>query len=307
MSLNTQLNPHYLNFDGCRFPNMDKPCIVGHFSVDKNRQYQPDASNCKYLQIPQQRPLNLDLNRGYELLVPKPEIDEKIDHLLTFIQSNMQKLRNVDPNSCDTKRLHPDIVCFRGLLRLLMCTPYETQDGWSILATKYRGTVYLCGRETNDAKQKRLQMTEQSKRFCSYGFKFEQYILTTNYGEPPDTDLPVVEAEEFCCMFSTKINGTRLLYGAEMDGIRMASKVDFERCTAEEWNGMEFVEVKVTAKDLNYRQQQNFLRFKARNWWCQSFLVGIRDIVVGKRTQNGTVESVDRQPVSGIPKMVAVS
>lgn len=307
MSFNTQLNPHYRNFDGYRFPNIDKPYIVGHFSVDKNRQYKSDASNCKYLQMPQQKPLNLDLNDGYEIAVSKPEIDEKINHLLTFIQSNLPKLRNVDPNSCDTKALKPDIVCFRGLLRLIMCTPYESQEGWSILATKFRGTIYLCARETIDAKEKRLRMTEQSKRFCSYGFKFEQYILTANYGEPPDTSLPVVEAEEFCCMFSTKLNGIRLMYGAEMDGVRQTSEVAFDRCTADDWNSLEFVEVKVTADNLNYRQQQNFLKFKVRNWWCQSFLVGIREIVVGKRTHSGTVTSIDRVFVSDIPKMAAVS
>lgn len=43
--------------------------------------------------------------------------------------------------------------------------------------------------------------------------------LSGKYNEPPDTDEPVFESEEFCAVFQTKLNNKNLLYGAEMDGI----------------------------------------------------------------------------------------
>lgn len=184
--VDTHLQPHHRNFNEKTFPIFQKPKIVGYFSIDKDRQYISDASICKYLQLPQiNEPLRFDLNKGYDTVVHKPNnIDEKINHLLTFILKNNHILNNnskpSEPESCTNENLQQKspIVCFRGLLRLLMCTPYEYQNGWIILATKFRGTIYLCAQETKEEKHRRLTITEQSKKFCSYGFKFEQYILT---------------------------------------------------------------------------------------------------------------------------------
>jgi hypothetical protein len=47
--------------------------------------------------------------------------------------------------------------------------------------------------------------TERDRQFCSYGFKFEQYMSVDSPGSLPDTRVPVDENEEFCCMFRTRI------------------------------------------------------------------------------------------------------
>ena len=39
-----------------------------------------------------------------------------------------------------------------------------------------------------------------------------------------DTQSPVNENEEFCCLFRTRINGISLVYGAEMDAYQSQSK-----------------------------------------------------------------------------------
>lgn len=36
---------------------------------------------------------------------------------------------------------------------------------------------------------------------------------------PPDTGQAVNENEEFCVVFSTKLNNKKILYGAEIDGV----------------------------------------------------------------------------------------
>lgn len=120
----------------------------------------------------------------------------------------------------------------------------------------------------------------------------------------PATDVPVNECEEFCCMFSATINGQKILYGAEMDGIDCnqlvnLNSVDLNRCN--------FVELKVKLREQNQRQSQNYLRFKLRNWWCQCFLVNIQKVIVGTRNQNGIVKEITTMAVKDFPKQCQVS
>lgn len=184
MSINfdTHLRPNHRNFDrNGRRKKISKPHILGYFSVDENRTFHPDQSNCKYLKLPpSNQPIQFDLNEGYELVKHKPESahDEKLDHILKFILLNLKRLKAHPERNGTGKLLDFDIICFRGKLRMLMCTPYEFRDGWSLLATKWKGNIYLCECETDKEKTMRQTQTELSKKICSYGFKFEQFLMT---------------------------------------------------------------------------------------------------------------------------------
>lgn len=120
----------------------------------------------------------------------------------------------------------------------------------------------------------------------------------------PETNTPVNENEEFCCMFSTKLNEQRLLYGAEMDGIECQAACDIETI---DLNECKFVELKVKLKEQFHRQKQNFLRFKLRNWWCQCFLANIKKVIFGTRNADGIVCNITPMHVNDIPKQVEVS
>jgi RAT1-interacting protein len=280
-------NPRYNEV--AQFPNISKPKIIGSFSVDQNREYRPNNDNLKFLVLPK-KPPSFDLNQGYENYRFKPDTSsEKINHLLTFILENLDRCRRVDDeNAGPTGQLKFDIVCFRGLLRLLMCTPYEFREPLSILATRYRGTVYLCTKELDEKRQERLNQTEATKKILSYGFKFEQFIFADGPDAMPDPSKPVVESEEFCCMFESRMGDLSVLYGAEMDGIRATGD-----CTDFDLNQQEWVEVKAKLRESHPRQVTSYHKFKARNWWCQSFLVGIDRIVVGVRNEAGIVEAIE--------------
>lgn len=111
-----------------------------------------------------------------------------------------------------------------------------------------------------------------------------------------------MEAEEFCCMFTTKFEGTTILYGAEMDGIESAGEF-----TDTDVNDLTFVELKVRMKPSNQRQMDNFYRFKTINWWCQSHLANVQKIVVGLRNQAGIVDALETMDVESLPKMSEVN
>lgn len=181
MDQNTFLCPKNIR-EPRSFPSFSVPEIIGSFSLNENRAYISDTRNCKYLRKKNlEHPLRFDLNKGYENVIHKPVgcENEKLDHILRFIIGNMPKLEDSnDEGACQKTKINVDFVCYRGLLRLIMCTPYENRDPWIILASKYKNTIYLCAMETDSKKHERLNETEKSKRILSYGFKFEQYMLT---------------------------------------------------------------------------------------------------------------------------------
>lgn len=173
---------------------------------------------------------------------------------------------------------------------MIMSTPYEFREPWTILASRYKGTIFLCNEETQKEKGRRMNRTDNDKKFLRYGFKFERYIFSENPSKPPPgNSQPIIESEEFCTMFGTEIDGKRILYGAEVDGVISNDEIT----TLEELKKCPFAEVKVKRREANEYQMKNFYKFKARNWWLQSFLVGIDKIHYGVRNDDGIVGAVE--------------
>lgn len=268
------------------FPRFSRPNLEGYFSLDGDRQYKDSLCNLKYLKIPSRVCFNLNEGDGtYVDKLPSAE-GEKLSHILTFIMRN-KSMMTAKPSA-------PDFVCFRGLLRMLMSTPYEEREPWIVLATRYKNTIYLCTEETQLKKSEKLRRTDRDTKFMRFGFKFESYILSNHPSESaPGNRKPVIESEEFCAMYTTQVDGKKILYGAEMDGV-----ISNEPCrNLDDLKKLPMVEVKVKRRETNERQISNFYRFKARNWWLQSFLVGIDSIHVGVRNDDGIVEEVKRIPI----------
>lgn len=117
----------------------------------------------------------------------------------------------------------------------------------------------------------------------------------------PNTQEPVIEAEEFCCMFKTKLMGHTVVYGAEMDGIELDHSVNLNRT---DFNEIPFIELKVKLREEKENQRINTLRFKFRNWWCQCFLANIKKVLVGVRDRDGNVTELVDLDVRDIPKQV---
>ncbi|XP_049540802.1 decapping nuclease DXO homolog [Anopheles darlingi] len=315
MFSSTSLDPVPAKRQSKPFPSISQPKLVGFFSIDAHRKYDGSAAQLKYLSLPPppRTDLHLDLNEGFEIHHPKPESAkaEGIDMLLSYLRHNStpdswtHRPESELSGESRTARLRYDFVCFRGLLRLIACTPYDRNTGWIVQAIRYRGTIYLCERPTAEKLESARNETEQQRRFCFYGFKFEQHILTERPNIRPDTSEPVVLSEEFCSLFDSTLAGKRLLYGAEMDGIILEEKrppLDRDGLTVDELRRFEFVEVKVKRRETNQRQLDNFYRFKTKNWWCQSFLVNVQRIVVGLRDDRGIVREITEMKLKDLQR-----
>lgn len=152
-----------------------QPQIIGCFSIDRTSSYLPKATSCRYITRKLvDRASRLDLNEGYENFIREPE--KMDDHWLRYITENLGSLANKDSHEKDKKFLSTDFVCSRGLLRLLMCTPYDYRK-WTVFATKYKGTIYLRIRQSVEDKSKtENEKTSENLLIQYYGFKFEQIM-----------------------------------------------------------------------------------------------------------------------------------
>lgn len=282
------------------FPNFRRPTIFGSFSLDGSRAFHHDRHQMMYLYKRGEDRAGMDLNKGINIVIRKNEEQtkcEQLDNVLKWILNN-KKMFLVKETDEKLSSLNTDVVCYRGLLTTIMCSPYEAREGWELLAVKWRGTLYLCQVETEQRKRQRLSETPRQKTMSSWGYKFEQFMVSPHPGIEPNTDTAVNENEEFCCVFRTRLDKFSLVYGAEMDGYDSSERMGEKEVLVPE----KFIEMKTSRVIEHQRQQNNFFRFKVLKWWCQSFLVGIQDILVGWRDDDGLVTEVETMKVSRLAK-----
>ncbi|KAH8303968.1 hypothetical protein KR044_007716, partial [Drosophila immigrans] len=297
LNVNVRLHRSGSYFNGA-FPNISRPQAIGCYGTDESRRFQDDASNLGYLRLPPPEALPLDLNAGIEQVQRKPESPHKYHDMHNFcryIAKHKDQMLRPTLGADKTLLLPYNFVTFRGILRQIMCTPYERRKDYRLMATRLNGTIYLAKLDTEADRLEQETMSQQQLDMCSWGFKFEQYCCTHDPQMAPDTSGPVNEAKEFDCIFQCSINGLQLLYGAEMDGIK--SDVSIDARDPKQLAAAEFVELKTSAHQMNQHQLRSFNTFKTLNWWCQSFLVGIRSIFVGLRDRKGAVHEIKEYDV----------
>jgi len=283
------------------FPNLRQPAIVGEFSLDSNREFLADRSGLGYIHRPRDPDrVQMDLNQGLDRVIRKgEEAQGGAEGLKNMLQCILHYRQRFALASGELDSLHTDLVCYRGLLTTLLCSPYEGKEGWEVTAARWRGTIYLRQQETEERRRQRERETDRQKTMSSWGYKFEQYLTSSTPQAPPDTSAPVNENEEFCCLFRSKVGGMSLVYGAEMDAYDSWRKVDSE----EKMKPENFVEMKTSRVVENERQDRTFRRFKILKWWAQSFLVGTQEVLCGWRDDNGMVWNLESFKVKELPKL----
>ena len=282
------------------FPSFRQPVIVGHFSLDGDRRFHPSMIGLQYVHKdildPDKKRVRFDLNKGVRKAIKAipAKSEERLDHLLRGVMNNKEKF-TVEG---ELRSLHTDIICFRGLLTTLLCTPYERREGWEMQVARWRDTLYLMQVDTEQKKRSRAEETDRQRIMSSWGYKFEQYMSSNSPNQLPDTDIPVNENEEFCCLFRTRVNGVSVVYGAEMDAYQTGHRLREE----EKLDPDKFLEMKTSRELESDRQERNFRRYKQLKWWAQSFLVGTRQILCGWRDDQGVVDRIELFNVRDLPK-----
>jgi RAT1-interacting protein len=71
-------------------------------------------------------------------------------------------------------------VFYRGLMTKLLCTPYETKEGWKIAAMIRNGTIYIRNLETPDSisNRQKFNSNPRLRRTGQWGHAFEHFLLS---------------------------------------------------------------------------------------------------------------------------------
>ncbi|XP_063393127.1 decapping and exoribonuclease protein-like [Cydia fagiglandana] len=283
---------------GGNFPNFGRPTVIGYIGLE-NLKYARKMYNTK---------VNFDLNVQLENAIHKPEgLDVKLNDLLQFLLEHEARLSLPRENNLQNARFY----CYRGLMTCVACTPYENKEPWKIVAMLFKGNIFLCARDTEEKIKRVNNMTPEEKKFTSWGYKFEQYMLSDTPDAEPNPNIPVDETEEFSLVFKTHLNQHSIVYGAEMDGIccdrgRIAPPPTTELgvdAIVQYLSTKEFVELKTSKQMEHPRQEASFRRFKTKKWWCQSFLVGIDTVLCGFRNDAGIVKELKTYRMRDLTRM----
>ncbi|XP_074839317.1 decapping and exoribonuclease protein-like [Carettochelys insculpta] len=269
------------------FPFYRQPAEVGHFSLDAQRRYHPDARQLRYFAPPPaghpEPPF--DLRHGYRHRYVQRDEDrrEGLEHILRWVAGHRDQLQA--QGDAAGRPVNADVVTWRGHLTKVLTTPYESQEGWLLAVSRFRGTLYVSEVETPAARQQREQRSDLLQELTYMGYKFEHYMCADTPGGSPDPTGVVNTNEAFCTVVRTRLGPHSLLFAGEVD------------CADPQGPWPEppacYVELK-TCKELHsWPQRRSFYRHKLLKWWAQSFLPGVARIVAGFRRPDGSVATLE--------------
>ncbi|KAI9509830.1 RAI1-domain-containing protein [Russula earlei] len=257
-----------------------RPRPLISFSYDTNRQLEFSEAAMRYYVSP---PSGADLGHGYERWIRRPEERGRLDGLLRAI-SEIRK-RGTDPVV--------SIVSWRGVMTKILTAPYEDRDGWELNVMAIRGTLYL-EEFIDDARLKEKDnMTPRHRMQTYYGYAFESWCTASSPDVPSGWGGDVDTNVQWCSVVKTKLGDTRMVIGGEVD------------CVRDRYNGHNdaMLELKTSMAIRGHRDEMRFEK-KLLKFYFQSFLLGVPEIVVGFRTPNGQLVTVQSYKTLEIPRLV---
>lgn len=269
-------------------PNITKATEVGYFSVSKNEQYF-DKRCLKYFRSPSDpNNVEFDLKHGYDIFENHRRMTG-FDIVLRYILANKRTSQ-----SCQTDpsvSLDADFVCRRGILRVLMNSPYCHHDAghrdWNTKVTLYKGTYYVS--EEMDVRNK-WEDPSIRKDLWYWMWKFPQYVTAQEPDGISDNDGPVNNDDKFYSIVTRRIGNHTVLITGEVD------------CVDDQG---QYVELKIKRIARNETDEHRFLKCKLRSWWIQAYICSIPKIVAGLRDEDGIIHSVKTYKTDDLPRIAS--
>lgn len=288
-----------------------KPEEIGAFSLDGRRKFHNDSSELAFIKDDRYFKEPMNLNDGFkDRSIKRDEnVKERLGNILRWIVSNSHRFDT--PGGTSSKQSLgqiPEIVLWRGHMTKVMCTPYETHDGWLMAAQKIGSTIYISEVETEEAKKKRLGRTEKEKLMMYWGVRFETYMteschrLSNQETEPKkkahreESDIVVNTNKAYCSILRGRVNSHTILFSGEVDCC--------QRINTSLHPPDNYIELKTSREFSSQKQEDNFHRYKTLKWWAQSYLAGVPLIICGFRDDQGIVVDVRQYRTLELPRMV---
>ncbi|XP_030381635.1 protein cutoff [Scaptodrosophila lebanonensis] len=169
----------------------------------------------------------------------------------------------------------------------MMCAPYQKIRNWTLAASYYKNTMYICEIDSED-RTNGLHLDQAHLDIAinnSWLEKLKQYCLSESNNRMPDPSQPLEKHGTFNCVFSTTISGIKMIFEAPM-----IVENSQNRCDAES----NFVELKVRPTTMSQLEWSEYYLNVATKWWADCYLVGIDDLFIATCDKNGRIVHIKR-------------
>ncbi|KIP04285.1 hypothetical protein PHLGIDRAFT_109789 [Phlebiopsis gigantea 11061_1 CR5-6] len=272
-----------------------QPSTLLTFSYTPERVLEYTDSALRYYVEP---PPRADLKYGYDRWIKRPEERGRLDGLLQAVAKYRSKIDGAGGDGAAWLR-EIAVVSWRGVITKILTAPYEDHDGWALNVMLVDGTLYFEEHLTETKLQEKEDMTPHHRLQSYYGYSFESYCtsstpqrkvednvsMTIPLGWGGDVDTNV----QWCAVVKTKLGNQRLVIGGEVDCVRGGTK--------------SLVELKTSVIIRNPQDETRFEK-KLLKFYFQSFLLGVPEIIVGFRTLQGQVSTIQPFKTIEIPRLV---
>ncbi|XP_054713465.1 uncharacterized protein LOC129222930 [Uloborus diversus] len=117
-------------------------------------------------------------------------------------------------------------------------------------------------------------------------------------GSKPDVSSTTHQLEEFCIMLENIFNEHTLIYKAEVDAV-----IPYRYPGPGSGDTSCYTELKTSRTRTRISAEMYFYRNKLLNWWTQSYLAGIPEVICGMRDDLGIVNSLEVIRISNMPNL----
>ncbi|KAF2654715.1 RAI1-domain-containing protein [Lophiostoma macrostomum CBS 122681] len=313
--------PFLASSDPIRFPiqplsrfqgasaSIKRPREIAYFSYDENHEYREDDSGISYYCPPQ---IGANLCDGFDTF--RHYEDKEDPHLNSLLRTLVSQEKRTG------ERVQADFVTWRGMMTKIMTAPFDMFAAFDMFATLHDGTIYIEEDFETRAAERAAESAANSrgpprppnrhqpdhKMMTYWGYKFETLSMLPDTPENTSQDFianrpkaPVSNHAQHCSIVRTAFGSSSLILGGEVDGLSdpKPSNPDLP---------IPWVELK-TAEELPLRpQHRDILKYERKllKFWAQSFLLGVPKVIVGFRSKQGVLRSIDVYETGKIPGMV---
>ncbi|KAI4290184.1 MAG: hypothetical protein L6R35_000539 [Caloplaca aegaea] len=272
--------------------------------------------------------MGADLSKGFNTF---QQLDDSADsHLDSLLQTIIDLEKRTD-SECQA-----NFITWRGMMTKIMAAPFDTFNDYieehhahkleSRLAqhsqvsrpgTASQDLMSYWGTSCISSAPHLTHRSSASSSAVFSGYKFETLSLlpapwaetSRDYIESRE-DLIVNNHAQYCSVVKTGIGKSRLILGGEVDALWDAKPSRSSSCPINWVNDSSEPTppgtVKLTsgaATPLSDRDIRKYER-KLLKFWIQSFLLGVPKIIVGFRSKDGILQSLEELETEKIPRMV---
>ncbi|KAH8321706.1 hypothetical protein KR074_012472 [Drosophila pseudoananassae] len=283
------MNPNFLsNINAHSFPDEDKknfptvtqPTCIGSYSISPFGSFENNESRMRYIVVPPPQKFPLPLRNQERQVEPLKPPQEMIDNTLLFIEQMRTKLLKVDDIHVVVDAA---IVCTKEVLELIMYAPFENKYGWTLGATRFRGTLYLCVVEKCEPKNFDHDNLERVLKANWLRNLHLQCLSDNGKGQPCSRDVSD-ENNRFNGVFTFSVQNQRIIFDSPV-----LADMNPNHSSSFEWSDLKLRQDNMSRSEWAVHNRTDCLK-----WWINSFLLNLENIYIALRDENAFVSSIKR-------------